>query len=89
MSLPFAALERLLHGLLDRAERLPKRQRDALLSAFGLARAIANLLYGVTSRDPLVFTLVPLVLAAVALVGVWVPTRRAVAIDPVIALRAE
>src|SRR5437763_3932808 len=36
VSLPFAALERLLHGLLDRAETLPKPQRDALLSAFGL-----------------------------------------------------
>ena len=60
-----------------------------LLSAFGLARAIANLLYGVTSRDPLVFILVRLVLTAVALVGVWVPSRRAVAVDPVTALRAE
>jgi DNA-binding CsgD family transcriptional regulator len=36
VSLPFAALERLLHGLLDRAETLPKPQRDALLSGFGL-----------------------------------------------------
>jgi DNA-binding CsgD family transcriptional regulator len=36
-SFPFAALERLLHGLLDRVTALPKPQRDALLSGFGLA----------------------------------------------------
>jgi predicted permease len=60
-----------------------------LASAFGLARLIATLLYGVTARDPLVFVLVPTVLTAVALIGVWLPARRAVGVDPVIALRAE
>jgi putative ABC transport system permease protein len=60
-----------------------------LASAFGLARVIANLLYGVTARDPLVFVAVPIVLSAVAAVGVWLPARRAVRVDPVIALRAE
>jgi predicted permease len=60
-----------------------------LALAFGLARVIATLLYGVTPRDPLVFTVVPLALAAVALVGVLLPARRAVRVDPVIALRAE
>jgi predicted permease len=60
-----------------------------LASAFGLARVIASLLYGVTPRDPIVFTAAPLVLSLVALVGVWLPSRRAVAVDPVSALRAE
>ena len=60
-----------------------------LASSFGLARVIASLLFGVTPRDPLVFVAAPLVLAAVAFVGVWLPSRRAVAVDPVIALRAE
>ena len=60
-----------------------------LASSFGLARVIANLLFGVTPRDPLVFTAAPLLLAAVAFIGVYLPARRAVRGDPVIALRAE
>jgi len=60
-----------------------------LASSLGLARVIANLLFGVTPRDPVVFVLVPVVLTAVAFVGVWLPARRAVGVDPVIALRAE
>jgi len=60
-----------------------------LALAFGLARVIATLLYGVTSRDPVVFVAMPIVLTLVALVGVWLPARSAVRVDPVIALRAE
>jgi ABC-type antimicrobial peptide transport system permease subunit len=60
-----------------------------LASARGLARVITNLLYGVTAWDPLVFVAMPCVLTAVALVGVWLPARKAVRVDPVIALRAE
>ena len=60
-----------------------------LASSFGLARVIANLLFGVTPRDPLVFTAAPLLLAVVAFIGVFLPARRAVRVDPVIALGAE
>jgi ABC-type antimicrobial peptide transport system permease subunit len=60
-----------------------------LASAFGLAKVIANLLYGVTARDPVVFVGVAGMLGIVALIGVWLPTRSAVRVDPVIALRAE
>jgi ABC-type antimicrobial peptide transport system permease subunit len=48
---------------------------------------MASLLYGVPSRDPLVFATVPLVLSMVALLGVWLPARRASRIDPIQALR--
>jgi predicted permease len=60
-----------------------------MASAFGLTRVIASSLYGVTSRDPLVFVTVPLVLGAVALFGVWLPARRAARVDPLVALRYE
>ena len=58
-------------------------------SAFGLARVLATFLFGVTPRDPLVFIVVPLVLAGVAWLGVWLPARRAARVDPVLALRVE
>ena len=58
-------------------------------SAFGLARVMTTFLFGVTARDPLVFIAVPLVLAAVAWLGVWLPARRAARVDPVLALRVE
>jgi putative ABC transport system permease protein len=60
-----------------------------LASAFGLTRVIASFLFGVTARDPAVFVAVPLLLSAVALMGVWLPARRAARVDPVIALRTE
>lgn len=60
-----------------------------LVSAFFLARVMSTSLYGVQARDPLVFLAVPLVLAAVALIAVCLPVRRASRIDPIIALRYE
>jgi predicted permease len=60
-----------------------------LASALGLARVMATFLFGVTPRDPVVFIAVPLVLAAVAWLGVWLPARRAARVDPVRALRVE
>jgi ABC-type antimicrobial peptide transport system permease subunit len=59
------------------------------LSAFALSRLIETLLFGVTARDPAVFVVVPAVLAAVALVAVWLPALRATRIDPIDALRCE
>ncbi len=57
--------------------------------ALGLTRFIASYLFGVTARDPLVFTLTPLLVGAMALVSVWLPARRASRVDPAVALRAE
>jgi putative ABC transport system permease protein len=57
--------------------------------ALGMARFIAALVFGIESRDPLTFAIVPLMLAAVAGLATIIPARRAVRIDPVTALRDE
>ena len=57
--------------------------------AFGLSRLMSSLLFGVTSLDALSFLVAPVVLCAVALFACWLPTRRAVRVDPLVALRAE
>ena len=60
-----------------------------LAASFGLARLITTFLFGVTAKDPAVFSGVPLLLAAVAFLAVWLPARRASRVDPLIALRYE
>jgi putative ABC transport system permease protein len=60
-----------------------------VVAAFGLTRFIANFLFGVNAWDPLVFTTVPALLSAVALLAVWIPALRATRIDPAQALRYE
>jgi predicted permease len=60
-----------------------------LVASMALARVVESFLFGVTARDPLVFLGVPLVLAAVALLAVWLPALRASRVDPIEALRYE
>jgi predicted permease len=60
-----------------------------LAASFGLTRLIAAFLFGVRPWDPTVFTLAPVILAAVAFFAVWLPARRASRVDPIIALRYE
>jgi predicted permease len=59
-----------------------------VIAAYVLSRYMSTLLFGVQARDPLVFIGVPLLLAAIALIAVWVPARRASVIDPLGALRS-
>jgi predicted permease len=60
-----------------------------IAAAFGLTRLIASFLFGVKSWDPMVFCTVPMILAAVALLAVWLPATRAAKLDPMQALRVE
>jgi putative ABC transport system permease protein len=57
--------------------------------AFGLTRFLAAFLFGVNVRDPLAFTSIPIALACVALVAIWLPALRASRLDPMQALRYE
>jgi len=60
-----------------------------LVTALVVTRFSAHLLYGVSSADPVTFTVIALLLLGVAVVSGYFPARRATRIDPVVALRME
>jgi predicted permease len=60
-----------------------------LAGAVALVRSMESLLFGISTRDPLTFAAVPVLLAVVALAASVLPARRAARVDPVTALRCE
>jgi predicted permease len=60
-----------------------------LAGSFALARLVSGFIFGVAPRDPVTFLVAPLVLLAVAAFAAFVPARRAMAVDPMGAIRAD
>jgi ABC-type antimicrobial peptide transport system permease subunit len=58
-----------------------------LVSAWGLAGLLRQMLFGVEPQDPLTLGVVAAVLLAVTLLASWLPARRAARVDPAVALR--
>ena len=60
-----------------------------LLIAFATMRVLSSLLFGVSAHDPVTFAGVSLILATAAILGCYIPARRAAKVNPITALRYE
>jgi len=60
-----------------------------LCAALGAARLLAPLLYGIGANDPTTMSAVAVGLAAIAMLACYLPARRAMQVEPSVALRYE
>jgi predicted permease len=60
-----------------------------LLGAIALTRLLQSLLFNVQARDPFLLTLALVLLTAIGFLAAWIPARRAMRVDPMVALRYE
>jgi predicted permease len=60
-----------------------------VVGAFAATRLLNSLLYGIGASDPVTFIAIMLLVSAVAFLAAWLPARRAMRVDPIVALRAE
>ena len=85
------AVPRRIFGLIFRtgARQVVAGLIVGLLLAFATTRLLAGLLFEVQPQDPLTFAALALALAAVAALAAYLPARRAMAVDPIVAIKAD
>jgi putative ABC transport system permease protein len=60
-----------------------------MAASLAVSRLLKSFLFGLSATDPMAFGIIPLLLAAIALIACYVPARRATKVDPLVALKYE
>jgi len=60
-----------------------------VVAALALTRAMSHLIVGVSTSDPVAYSGVAILICGVAFIACWIPARRAMRVDPMVALRYE